>query len=94
MTQRLASERINEELQTLSGWQLHAGKLHKEYRFKNFVECFGFMAKVALIAESMQHHPEWSNVYNRLTVDLSTHDVGGISQRDFELARQMDACQS
>ena len=87
----LSAEEVTERLATLSGWQLSDGKLHKEYRFATFVECFGFMTRVALVAESMQHHPEWFNVYNRLVVDLCTHDVDGISELDFELARRMDA---
>lgn len=86
----LSTEEITHQLASASGWQLLEGKLHKEYRFDSFVECFGFMTKIALVAEAMQHHPEWFNVYNRLVVDLRTHDVDGISDRDFELARQMD----
>lgn len=88
--ERLSHEQISERLQNLSGWQLVHEKLHKEYQFESFVSCFGFMTKVALLAEALQHHPEWFNVYNRLTVDLSTHDVGGISARDFQLAQEMD----
>lgn len=87
----LSHEEVTAELASLSGWQLRDGKLHKEYRFATFVECFGFMTEVALIAEAMQHHPEWFNVYNRLVVDLRTHDVDGVSELDFELARRMDA---
>lgn len=87
----LSREEITSRLASLSGWQLLDDKLHKEYRFATFVECFGFMAQVALVAEAMQHHPEWFNVYNRLVVDLRTHDADGISELDFELARRMDA---
>jgi 4a-hydroxytetrahydrobiopterin dehydratase len=67
------------------------GKLHKEFTFDGFVKAFGFMSAVALIAERMNHHPEWFNVYNRIVIDLSTHDVGGISALDFELATKIDA---
>jgi 4a-hydroxytetrahydrobiopterin dehydratase len=75
----------------LEGWTLQDGKLHKDYRFADFVAAFGFMTRVALHAEAQQHHPEWHNVYNRLTVDLTTHDAGGISGKDFALARVMDS---
>ena len=87
----LSPAEITGRLASLDGWQLLDGKLHKEYRFSTFVECFGFMTQVALVAEAMQHHPEWFNVYNRLVVDLRTHDANGISELDFELARRMDA---
>jgi 4a-hydroxytetrahydrobiopterin dehydratase len=89
--QRLSEAEIRQRLGELSGWALNGDKLHKEYRFDSFVECFAFMTRVALLAEAMQHHPEWFNVYNRLVVDLRTHDADGISERDFELARKMDA---
>jgi len=87
----LSHAEITGRLASLGGWELLDGKLHKEYRFASFIECFGFMAQVALVAESMQHHPEWFNVYNRLVVDLRTHDADGISELDFELARRIDA---
>jgi len=86
----LSPAEITGRLAALDGWQLQDGKLHKEYRFATFVECFGFMTQVALVAEAMQHHPEWFNVYNRVVVDLRTHDADGISELDFELARRMD----
>lgn len=89
--QALSQEEITSRLAELDGWQLLGGKLHKEYRFANFIECFGFMTRTALAAEAMQHHPEWFNVYNRLVVELCTHDVNGISELDFELARRMDS---
>ncbi len=72
-------------------WDLVNGKLHRELRFANFAEAFGFMASIAIIAEKMDHHPEWSNVYNRVTIDLVTHDVDGISNLDLELAAIIDA---
>ncbi len=89
--EKLLPQEIEAGLSTLSGWTLSAGKLHKEFSFKNFVEAFGFMSSVALIAESMNHHPDWGNVYNRVTIDLSTHDLGGISTFDLELAARIDA---
>lgn len=74
----------------LHAWQLVGGKLHREYRFGSFVEAFSFMTAAALRAEAMNHHPEWSNVYGRVTVDLTTHDAGGVSERDLMLARHME----
>ena len=67
-------------------WMLRAGKLHRQFVFPDFAAAFGFMARVALIAERMKHHPEWSNVYDRVSLDLVSHDVGGITSRDFALA--------
>jgi 4a-hydroxytetrahydrobiopterin dehydratase len=75
----------------LPGWRVVNGKLHREYAFADFVAAFGFMAKVALVAEKRDHHPEWFNVYNKVVVDLTTHDAGGISEKDFELAKAMEA---
>jgi 4a-hydroxytetrahydrobiopterin dehydratase len=71
-------------------WELVAGQLHKVFRFPDFVAAFGFMSRAALIAERMDHHPEWCNVYNRVDVSLSTHDAGGLTALDFELARRME----
>ncbi len=71
-------------------WSLVNGKLQRELRFVDFVEAFGFMARVALVAESMGHHPEWSNVWNRVVIVLTTHDTGGLSSLDVELARRID----
>jgi 4a-hydroxytetrahydrobiopterin dehydratase len=71
-------------------WSLREGKLHKQFQFADFVAAFGFMTRAALIAERMNHHPEWFNVYRTVRVDLTTHDVQGLSERDFELARAMD----
>ena len=88
---KLTDAEINTRLEGLSGWTVENEKLHKEFQFDSFIEAFGFMASVALIAESMNHHPEWFNVYNRVTVDLATHDAGGISALDFELAKKIDA---
>lgn len=76
---------------TLPAWQLVAGKLHRQFSFVDFSEAFGFMARVALAAEALGHHPEWSNVWNRVTIDLITHDSGGLSNLDVALARQIDA---
>ena len=72
-------------------WSVINGKLHAEFRFTDFVSAFGFMAASALVAERMNHHPEWFNVYNRVVVDLTTHDAGGLTTLDFELAAAMSA---
>lgn len=88
---KLSNEEIHERLQALAGWSLEREKLHRQLSFPDFVHAFGFMAQVALVAERMNHHPEWSNVYGRVVIDLTTHDVGGISELDFELARRIDA---
>ncbi len=75
---------------TPHGGKPYEGKLHKEFKFKNFIEAFGFMSRVALIAEGMNHHPEWFNVWNKVVIDLTTHDVGGISNLDFEFAEKVE----
>lgn len=71
-------------------WKVVGGKLHREFEFKDFIHAFGFMATAAIGIEKMDHHPEWFNVYNRVEVDLTTHDAGGISAKDFALARMLD----
>src|ERR1700741_949931 len=87
---KLNETEIAEALKGLEGWSVESGKLHKQYQFKNFVDAFGFMASVALVAESMNPHPEWFNVYHKGGVDLTTHSVGAISNFDVELARMME----
>ncbi len=87
---RLGDDVVRARLHELAGWELLDGKLHRELTFGGFVEAFGFMASVALVAESMNHHPEWSNVWNRVVVDLTTHDADGITDADVELARAID----
>jgi 4a-hydroxytetrahydrobiopterin dehydratase len=91
MRTKLSDSEIQAALHDRAGWTLVNGKLHREFQFPDFVHAFAFMTAAALTAEAMQHHPEWFNVYNRVTVDLNTHDVGGISTRDFDLAKKMDA---
>ncbi len=76
---------------TLPGWALDQDKLYREFVFDDFNEAFGFMSRVALAAEAANHHPEWFNVYNRVRVHLTTHDAGGVTQRDLELAARMNA---
>jgi len=82
----LSDEEIQARLNDVKGWVLEGGKLHREFRFGSFVIAFAFMSAVALIAERADHHPEWSNVYDRVTIDLTTHDAGGLTARDFSLA--------
>jgi 4a-hydroxytetrahydrobiopterin dehydratase len=87
---KLDTDEIARRLAQLPGWTVEAGKLHREYRFAGFVEAFGAMTSVALVAERMNHHPEWFNVWNTVRVDLTTHDAGGITAKDFELAAAME----
>lgn len=84
----LTADQLDQALNQLSGWSVKAEKLHREYKFASFVEAFGFMTSVALVAETLGHHPEWFNVYNRVTIDLTTHDSGGITQLDVDLAKR------
>lgn len=88
---KLTGDALAEAVSGLDGWSVEDGKLHKEYEFDDFVQAFGFMAAAALCAERKNHHPEWFNVYRTVRVDLSTHDVGGITTWDVELARELDA---
>lgn len=84
--QKLTDAELKAALDRLPGWTMADYKLHREYKFPDFAHAFGFMATAAVLIEKMNHHPEWSNVYNRVTVDLTTHDAGGITQKDVELA--------
>lgn len=84
---RLSSDEIREELEALTDWEVVDERLHREFKFENFIEAFAFMAKLAFVAERLNHHPEWSNIYNKVDIRLTTHDVGGISHLDFDLAQ-------
>ena len=86
----LSAEEVQDALDNLSAWQLKEGKLSRRFKFGSFVEAFGFMTRVALLAEKMNHHPEWSNVYNEVTIDLISHDISGLSERDIALAKKID----
>jgi 4a-hydroxytetrahydrobiopterin dehydratase len=86
---KLSPEQLEQALAGLAGWSLVSGKLHREFRFADFNAAFGFMTRVALEAEKADHHPDWSNVWNRVVVDLVTHDAGGITERDVALARRI-----
>jgi len=87
---KLAPEEIAQALADLEGWDLNDEKFYKKFEFPNFVRAFGFMSSAALVAESMNHHPEWFNVYNRVEIHLTTHDVGGISDSDVVLAKKLN----
>ena len=88
----LSDEELEEGLVTLSGWTVVDGKLHKQFKFGSFAEAMGWMVSVGIHADKMDHHPEWANVYNKVTVNLVTHDLGNkISSWDIELAQKMDA---
>lgn len=87
---RLSDEVITERLATRGSWALADGKLHREFRFDSFEAAFRFMTAVAVEAEALDHHPEWFNVYSRVEVWLVTHDAGGLTEIDFDLADRMD----
>jgi 4a-hydroxytetrahydrobiopterin dehydratase len=87
---KLNDAEVAEHLSRVKGWALVNGKLHREFACKDFVAAFGNMTRVALVAESMNHHPEWFNVWNKVVIDLNTHSVKGISNLDFELAARID----
>jgi len=87
---KLDAGEITERLKSVPAWTFADEKLHRGFVFDDFVAAFGFMTRVALLAERMDHHPDWSNVYNRVTIALNTHDVGGLSERDFKLAHAID----
>ncbi len=89
--ERLSSEKISEELKNLPGWSIKDEKLHKDFEFDSFNQAFGFMTRAAMEIEKMNHHPEWFNVYNKLSVDLMTHDAGGITENDIQLARILNS---
>ena len=88
---KLPEEQVRRALADLPGWELSGGKLRRELRFDDFVQAFGCMCSLALISEAKNHHPDWRNVYNRLEVELHTHDAGGITELDFDWARALNA---
>ena len=88
---RLSQLDIEEQLKNLSGWNVVNEKLHKEFQFDSFNQAFGFMTRAAMEIEKMNHHPEWFNVYNRITIELTTHDAGGITKNDINLAKILNS---
>lgn len=91
MPELLSDDDLSTFLGEHPGWTMKDGMLHREVSFGDFAEAFGFMARVAIWAEKLNHHPEWSNVWNRVTIDLITHDLGGLSDLDVELATRIDS---
>jgi len=89
--EKLTNEQISSEIKKLEGWQVVNEKLRKEFIFDDFNQAFGFMTRAAMHIEKLNHHPEWFNVYNKLTVELTTHDVGGITQNDIKLANILNS---
>ena len=87
----LTEQQLNEALAGLAGWEHSDGRLKREFQFADFVHAFGFMAAAAVTVEAMNHHPNWSNVWNRVTIELWTHDAGGITGMDTELASKLEA---
>lgn len=92
MAERLTLEEREAGLENLPNWRLQDGReaIHRAFRFKDFQQAFAFMTHVAMTAEKMNHHPEWSNVYRSVEIVLATHDVGGLSKLDLDLARRID----
>lgn len=88
---KLTGEEIRLALSQLVGWEIAAGKLHREYQFRDFIEAWGFMSSAALVVQQMDHHPEWSNVYHTVRIDLMTHSAGGLTRNDIELAKKIEA---
>jgi 4a-hydroxytetrahydrobiopterin dehydratase len=89
-TAKLSEKEIAAELRNLSGWSVLNGNLHRVFEFKDFTQAFGFMTRVALAAEKMDHHPDWSNSWNKVTVDLCTHSAGGLTKNDVDLATRIE----
>lgn len=89
--EKLSTDKLQKELNTkLTSWKLLDDHLVREFKFKDFIEAFGFMTKVALLAQQANHHPEWSNVYNKVKICLTTHDAGGITSKDTDLALEIE----
>ncbi len=95
MIERFSQDVVEISLKSLNGnqeaaWSIKEGRLHRAFKFSNFVSAFGFMAQVAILAERANHHPEWSNVYNKVFINLTTHEAKGLTKRDFELAQEIN----
>ena len=88
---QLSQADIDEKLKNLPGWSVVNEKLHKEFQFNDFNQAFGFMTRAAMEIEKMNHHPEWFNVYNKITIELTTHDAGGITENDVNLAKILNS---
>ncbi len=90
MPVKLTEHEIEDALKKLPDWQREGDTLRREFQFKNFLDAFAFMTKVAICAEKIDHHPDWSNSYNKVVISLTTHDVGGLSPRDLALAEAIN----
>jgi len=88
---KYSEEESNDAIKHLEGWELQDNRIRKTFVLSNFVEAFGFMASVAILAERADHHPEWSNVYKTVNIELTTHEAGGLTEKDFSLAAEIDA---
>lgn len=88
--EKLPLAEVEQRLPSLTGWSVNNDMLYRCFEFNNFVEAFGFMTKVAIVAQAMDHHPEWFNVYKKVEIHLTTHEASGISERDFSLADKID----
>ena len=88
---RLSESEVQSKISNLDGWSVVNGKLHKEFEFADFNEAFGFMSRASMHIEKMNHHPEWFNVYNKLVIDLMTHDADGITENDINLANILNS---
>ncbi|MEM3670734.1 MAG: 4a-hydroxytetrahydrobiopterin dehydratase [Thermoprotei archaeon] len=87
---KLSSEEISQELKSMKGWSIHRGKLHKEYEFEDFESAMAFISRIAPLAAKMDHHPDIFNSYNKVVIDLVTHEESGVTEKDFQLAKQID----
>ncbi len=90
LSPKLTDEEVRQALARAPNWALRDGKLHRDFKFADFSQAFAFMTRVALAAEKANHHPDWSNSWNMVSIDLSSHDVKGLSRRDFDLAAAID----
>ncbi|CAM4206827.1 4a-hydroxytetrahydrobiopterin dehydratase [Gillisia limnaea] len=87
---KLTEQEINDRLENFEGWEYSENTIHTSFEFENFKEAFTLMTRIAFEAEAQQHHPDWSNVYNQLEIKLSTHDAGGVTEKDFKMANAIE----
>jgi 4a-hydroxytetrahydrobiopterin dehydratase len=87
---KMSDEAVAQKLAELEGWERRGERICRTFQFRNFIEAFGWMTEIALVAEKMDHHPDWKNVYRTVEVELWTHDAGGLTNNDFELAAEMN----
>jgi len=89
-TKKLNASETKKHLKELTGWTLDNNFIQKDFEFKDFLEAFGFLSRIAVLSEKLNHHPNWSGVYNKVQIKLQTHDAGGITAKDIELAKQIE----